>query len=250
MKAEDVLTGIPIGLRRELVKCFLEIERNYRERRWEPAELNGGKFCEVVYTILKGYIDGSYPTAASKPSNMLDSCQALGRSPRGSFPQSVRLYIPRLLIFLYDIRNQRGVGHVGSIDPNYMDATIVLHSAQWAMAELVRVFHNVDHQTATEAISALIERKIPIIWEVDGAKRVLQTRKKFSYKQKTLLLLYSTSSFVAEETLVTWVEHSNKAIFRRDVLVKGHKEKLWEYNSETRNVTLSPLGIVEAEKLL
>jgi hypothetical protein len=62
------------GLRTELLQEFGKITRNYRENRWEAAELNGGRFCEIVYTILDGYLDGHrYAAAASKPKDMM-SC--------------------------------------------------------------------------------------------------------------------------------------------------------------------------------
>ena len=73
----SILAGIPEPLRNELTKALNEILRNYRERRWEPSELNGGKLCEVVYTILRGHVDGKFPPKASKPANMVDACKAL-----------------------------------------------------------------------------------------------------------------------------------------------------------------------------
>jgi len=40
-------------MRSELLADFAKITRNYRERRWETAELDGGRLCEVVCTILE-----------------------------------------------------------------------------------------------------------------------------------------------------------------------------------------------------
>ena len=69
----------------------------------------------------------------------------------------------------YEIRNNRGVGHVGGdVDPNHMDAEAVQTMAGWAMAELVRIFHGVKTEEAQETVDALVERKSPIIWEVLG----------------------------------------------------------------------------------
>src|SRR5206468_654238 len=99
-----------------------EIERNFRERRWEPAELNGGKLCEAAYSILKGHVDGHFPAKPSKPSNFPQACLDLEKADP-KFGRSVRLLIPRMLIPLYDIRNSRSVGHIGGdVDPNHMDS--------------------------------------------------------------------------------------------------------------------------------
>jgi hypothetical protein len=51
---------------------------------------------------------------------------------------------------------------------------------------------------------------------------------------------------------VSWTEHSNAAVYRRDVLGRLHKERSVEYDRETEMVAISPKGVakVEAELLL
>src|SRR5690606_29767773 len=165
------LAGLPTGLRAELIDSYGNITRNFVERRWEPSELNGGKFAEVVYSIIDGAVAGAMPTKASKPKKMADACRALEGKPATSAlvgDKSFRVYIPRALVLLYDIRNQRGVGHIdGDVDPNSMDASAVVAIASWVMAELVRIFHNVSTKEAQDTVDALIERKTPLIWEVE-----------------------------------------------------------------------------------
>ena len=41
------------------------------------------------------------------------------------------------------------------------------------LAELIRVFHGVSLDEAQTAIDALLERKHPIVWEIERTKRVL-----------------------------------------------------------------------------
>ncbi len=247
MNYAQALGGLPTTLRDELLTAFNEIVTNYRESKWEPSELNGGKLCEVVYTILKGYTEGNYPAYSSKPSNMVDACKSLEKAGP-NFPRSVKIQVPRMLTALYEVRNNRGVGHVGGeVDPNHMDATVVLSMSKWILAELVRIFHNVDTKIATEIVELLTEREIPMIWLVNGKKRVLKTG--LSMKDKTLVLLYS-EPLVDELTLFGWVEHTNSAVYRRDILVKGHKNKLWEYDKVSKTITLSPVGSDYVEREL
>ncbi|MCY7288269.1 MAG: hypothetical protein LH624_08485 [Cryobacterium sp.] len=171
-----VLGSLPAGLRDPLLVALNEITTNYRLGKWEASELNGGKLCEIVYTILRGHVDGKFSAKPSKPGNMVDACNALAKADRKVFPQSVQITIPRVLIALYEIRNNRGVGHVGGdVDPNHMDATFVHAAARWVVAELVRLFHAVDTVTATSLVDALVERVVPGIWTVGAVKRVLAT---------------------------------------------------------------------------
>lgn len=248
--ATAYLAGIPAALRDELVAALNEIERNYRERRWEPSELNGGKLCEICYTIVRGHVDGKYPARAAKPRNMADACKALEQLDSSKFPRSLRIQIPRVLIALYEVRNNRGVGHVGGdVNPNAMDAAFVLSSSKWLVAELIRVFHEVGTEEAERAVEALIERASPVIWQLGDMRRVLATG--LSMKNMTLLLLYHASGWVDERSLFTWVEHSNPSVYRRDVLAKAHKDRLIEYERTAMRATISPLGVafVESELL-
>lgn len=241
----SALGAIPPTLRQELLRAFHQIVKNFRERRWEPAELNGGKLSEVVYSILKGYANGSYPAHASKPKNMVLACQSL-ETEAATAPRSIRIQIPRMLIALYEIRNNRNVGHVGGdVEPNHMDAVCVLQMAKWIMAELVRVLHDVGIDEASEIVEGLVERDTPLIWEVGGRKRVLNHH--LTMRDKTLLLLHATTPPVAESELVRWVEHSNASVYRRDILRKLHRERLVEYDAVTQTVQISPTGIADVE---
>jgi hypothetical protein len=236
-----ILTGIPPSLRAELVDAYNDILSNFIQNHWVASELNGGKLCEIVYTILKGLVDGSFPASATKPANMVDACRALEHAP-STFSRSVRIQIPRMLIALYEIRNNRGVGHVGSdVDPNHMDATAVLYMAKWIISELIRLFHSTDTATATAAVDLLVETNLPTIWVVDGKYRVLDTS--LNMISKTLLVLSQVGKEVSETDLFSWVEHSNPSIFRRDILKRAHAQKLIEYNSTAKTVRISPKGI-------
>jgi hypothetical protein len=241
--------GLPRPLIEELVNEYFKINKNFRENRWEPSELNGGKFCEVVYTILQGFIDKSYPTNASKPSNMLDACRNLEKIPDLSIPRSIRIQIPRILIALYEVRNNRGVGHVGGdVDPNHMDALYVVYSAKWVLAELIRIYHNLDLESAEKVVDSIVERIVPSVWEINGKKRVLDSS--LTMKNKTLLVLYSSVNPIKEQDLQLWVEHSNPSVYRQDVIRKMHLEKLIEYDPILKICTLSPKGIDYVEKTL
>lgn len=244
----SLLSGMPTTLRDELVQALNEIERNFKESRWEPSELNGGKLCEVVYSILKGYVENSYPPSASKPRNMVEACKGLEQSS-STFPRSVRIQIPRMLTALYEIRNNRGVGHVGGdVDPNHMDAACVLQMSKWVVAELIRVFHNVSTQEASAAVDALSDRDLPLIWQIDGVSRILDNS--LSMLDKTLVLLYGEPAGLQEAELVASIEHSNPSVYRRDILRKAHKKRLLEYNASTKKTTISPLGVQHVESVI
>lgn len=250
MKAsfDALFANIPAGLRKDLQDKFNDIVKHYYERKWEPSELNGGKFCEASYTILEGYTSGNYQDNAYKPQNMEWSCQQLANVTTA--PDSVRLSIPRAIIALYNIRNRRGVGHVGGeVSPNHMDAVYVLSSAKWILAELIRVYNGLTVTEAQQAVEELSERDIPLIWSSDNIKRVLVNG--LTKKDETLLLLYSSDSgSLSAKDLVRYTEHSNITYYKRDVLMPSHKKRLWEYDKTSGLVTILPPGVVEAEELM
>lgn len=241
--------GLPSALRAELIAEYDKIVRNYREDRWEAAELDGGRFCEIAYTICKGYLDGqNYAAKSTKPPNFPEACSALGKSPTSTGPQSIRIGIPRVLVGLYDVRNNRGVGHVGGeVNANHMDATFVLHTVQWVMAEFVRIFHNADTKTATAIVDTLVDRTLPVIWSVGDRKRVLATG--LALAKLTLLILYGEPTGRSDSDLASDLEQSRLANYKR-VLRALHEDRFVEYGSDG-NVEISPKGskLVEEDLL-
>jgi hypothetical protein len=248
---EDAFSALPTSLRDDLLAAFSEIVKTYREHKWEPSELNGGKLCEAVFTVIEGWLEGGkYPKRAKKPSRFPDTCWALAQKyahvPNSRSP---RILIPRMMIGLYDIRNNRGVGHAGAeVDPNHMDATVVLYTAKWLMAELVRLLHTLTTQEATAIVDGLIEREVSWVWMHGDKKRVLRTG--MTWKQQTLLLLLTEAGEVADADLFQWLEHPGMASFRKDVLKPLHKARHTEYDTDKRTVRLLPPGVTAAETLL
>jgi hypothetical protein len=238
-----LLAQIPTGLATPLLETYRDIASNFAEHRWEPSELNGGKFCECVYWICHGFLTGAYRAKPSKPQNMLADSRALESFKDTGRPgdRSLRILIPRMLPALYEIRNNRGVGHVGGdVDPNVMDATQVYSSASWILAELIRVFHNSTTTAAQEAVDALVERKTPLVWSPGTAKRVLATN--LSVAHQTLLLLHQALGWMSETELVMATEYSNTSVYRSKVLMKLHKERLVEFDRVGKRARISPKG--------
>jgi len=248
---EDAFSVLPSTLRDDVLSAFNEIVKNYREHRWEPSELNGGKLCEAIYTVVVGWLeDGRYPARAKKPSRFPQTCWALEQKYT-SVPdsRSARILIPRMMIGLYDIRNNRGVGHAGAeVDPNQMDATVVLYTAKWLMAELVRMLHTLHIDEAATIVDGLIEREVAWVWTHGDKKRLLRTG--MSWRQQTLVLLLTEAGDVAEADLFGWLEHPRLANLRQQILKPLHTERLIEYDQEKRTVRLLPPGVAAAEALV
>ena len=238
------LVGLPTGLRDPLIACFNEIARNFAEHRWEPAELNGGKICEVVYSILDGALCGAFASKPKKPSNMVEACRALESRPPISSrvgDRSLRILIPRMLPVLYEIRNNRGVGHVGGeVDPNFQDAVAVFQMASWLMAELVRIFHRISLAEAQATVNALVERKHPIVWQHGDIRRVLDPS--LPKGDQSLLLLYSVNDWCDDKELASWVEYSNLTQFRNRIIIPLHDSRALEYDRKVRRLRLTPRG--------
>ena len=206
--------------------------------------MNGGKFSEAAYTVLKGIVDGNFPLTVVKPPRFDQACRDFENAST-SFPRSVRIGIPRVLIALYEVRNNRNVGHLGGdVDPNTMDAALVLGMVKWVMAEFVRIFHSVSADEAARAVEQITERDLPIIWSVGDVKRIL--RPGLPQKIQVLILLHQNkgSSTVKELAASIEVRADN---LKRAVLLPLHKDRLIELETKTGLVNLSPSGVKRAE---
>lgn len=241
----DLLNSIPIGLRKPLLDEYNSLVQTYMEQRWSPSELSAGKFCEVVYNIILGYGTGSYPATPSKPRNFVDACKRLENN--ATVPRSFQILIPRLLPPLYEIRNNRGVGHVGGdVDPNQMDAYLTVSMCSWIMGELIRVYHNTTTIIAQRNVDYITNRKIPLVWTLNNIKRILNPNIKIP--DQILIFLATSNSKLSFDELINWVEYSNSTYFKK-ILKKLHKERLIEYSSDN-DIYILPPGTKKAEKII
>ncbi|QBR70196.1 hypothetical protein CU048_01655 [Beijerinckiaceae bacterium] len=128
-----------------------------------------------------------------------------------------------------------------------MDATLVVSACNWIMAELVRVFHNLPVKEAQRLVDALAERTIPIVWEGENVKRVLNDR--LSLRDKILMLTASCPEPVDSDDLLRWIEYNNKSYFLL-TLRKLHKGRLIEFNTQKNSVALLPPGAKKVAELI
>jgi len=246
VKAADTLAVIPSGLRTPLLAEYESIVQNYSEHRWLPSELSGGKFCEIVFTILDGFAQGAYAANPSKPSNFVDACRRLEQHTH--VPRSFQILIPRLLLALYEVRNNRGVGHVsGDVDPNHMDATFVVSNCNWVIAELVRVYHNLSTKEAQQVVDTLVERRIPLIWEGEDMRRVLNP--KMVLQSQVLLLLSTSIGKIATSDLFRWTGYKVQKYFLK-LLRSMHAKRLIDLSADEKTAIILPPGASEAAKII
>ena len=96
-----------------------------------------------------------------------------------------------------------------------------------------------------------MERKTPLIREVDagGTKRVLVPGLKT--KEQVLLLLHHSTGWVPAATLQKWVEYKNPTNFRNNVLSELHKPtRLIEFDAAGDRAKISPAGAADVEQRL
>ncbi|MFH1376437.1 MAG: hypothetical protein ABIH25_02265 [Candidatus Woesearchaeota archaeon] len=240
-----IFNSMPKELRENLEKYFLEIIKNYKENRWEPSELNGAKFSEVVFRILEWHTNNSYTSFGTKIQPFSDKLKQFEN--KTNFSNSIRFHIPKMLAVIYSLRNDRGVSHVGGdVNPNHMDSVAIVYISKWILAEIIRIVHTLSISDAHELVEKIVEKEIPVVWTIFNKKRVLNIN--LNFEDKTLVLLYSEyPKEINEKNLCAWVEHSNSSIYK-NVIKKLHKEKFIEYDKESSSVIISPKGIKRVEQ--
>ncbi len=182
-----VAGGLDAALVDEFLTAYEEAKRNYYLGGLRLNAVEGGRFCEAAFRFLQHRISGTSLPLGSK----LDSERAivqLSNAPK-THPDSVRLYIPRALRVVYDIRNNRDAAHLADgIDPNLQDATLVIAILDWVVAEFVRLYHSVAADEAQQMVSALVTRQAPTVQVFGEDLKVL--RRDLGAADHALVLLY------------------------------------------------------------
>jgi hypothetical protein len=236
---------IPQDICLELIKEYKHVKSQFFLRKWRPAELSGGRFCECILRAIEYLDTGSFtPFGVS-----LKSSDAIIRSAENnvSLSDSIRFIIPRLVRVILDFRNKRDVAHTGGeVSPNQLDSILISHTSDWILAELVRKFHRIDLIEAKKLIDSMIEIKIPIIDDINGFPKILNT--KLDATEKTLLLLYYKSpDTILDTDLFNWVTYSSIGNYRTRILNVLDEKALLHRSNLKSLITRKGVLFVEAK---
>lgn len=236
--------NIPAELIDELLEAFAEAKRRFYRQDLRPSEIEGARFSEAVFRVLQWRATGAY-TSVDKALPSVDKMMTTLLNAQGN--DSVRIHIPRTLRLIYDVRNKRDVVHLGGIDPNEQDATLVVRNMEWVLAELVRMYHNVSPAKAHRIIVDLVSKDVPLIQVFDGFPRIL---KQLRSSEHFLVLLYWRGSEGASLVqLREWARAPMRAQIKRTLTRLDEKDWI---HLNGGNYLLTDLGIreVDARKLL
>jgi hypothetical protein len=170
----------------QLVDEFTKLERRYILRDWEPAELDGGHFCEILARVLYHQDSGNLDLARdfSECSKYIhnDGVQhAVNRD------DAKMLFMA--LTVVHKFRSKRGIGHVSpTYSANHMDARYMMEAVRWAMVETLRVFWNGDREAAAKAVRELLRFDVPCVGKFEDVLVVQRTD--LHAEEEVLVLLH------------------------------------------------------------
>jgi hypothetical protein len=232
---------LPPPLARALVEQYVALKRRALRGDHEGVQEKGGKVAEHVLRAAQHLGGAAMVPLTSEISNMRKSCDDLEQLPRTQAHDAVRVVIPRVASALYTLRSKRRGGHTASeVDPSRTDALLTEGMADWLMAELFRLGHQLPLDQAEEAIASLVRRRIPAVFRSAGYARVLKPD--VPPRDELLLLLYGEATGATVPELTDWSGRTPDAT-RKDVsalvkarLVRAQKE------GRTRRVFILPSG--------
>jgi hypothetical protein len=171
----------------QLLDEFISAESRFIQRDWEPAELDGGQFCEILARICYHIDSGTL----SQNKDFGDCCKYIENEslPHKYAQRRDLLHIVKVLRTVYNFRSQRGAVHISSCyGANHMDSKLVIECVRWAMNETLRLFWKGDREAVGKAIRELLQFDVPSVGVFDGA--LLVQRTDLTAEEEILVLLH------------------------------------------------------------
>src|SRR5947207_10689472 len=134
---DDALKAIPSNFRKNILKTYREPSRRHSEAKYDASGLSAGKFCESVFRFLQHHLTGTCVPFGTAIPNFADECAKLVALPKTTGNESLRVVLPRTLVFVYTLRNKRGIGHIGGdVEANHIDSQVIATASDWIVCEL------------------------------------------------------------------------------------------------------------------
>src|SRR5271156_143108 len=188
--AKELSPPLDKALTESLVDEFVSLERRYIQRDWEPAQLDGGQFCEVLARIIYQQDSGNL-----NPAKEFNECAKYvededGHNKHAMLPRQDALHIIKVVRTAYKFRSQRGGVHISpTYKPNHMDSRAIMENVRWAFAETLRLFwKGSDREQVAKAIRELLQFDVPCIGKFEDV--IMVQRTDLSAEEEVLVLLH------------------------------------------------------------
>lgn len=243
IEKQRLITGLcpPLDnlLCNQLLDEFISAERRFIQRDWEPAQLDGGQFCEACARIIYHQDSGTLNRTKG-----FSECVAYiedDKAPHAILPRHDGLHLVRVLRTVYKFRSQRGAVHISpTYTPNHMDSKLLIECMRWAMSETLRIFWQQDREAVAKAIRELLQFDVPAVGVFEGL--VLVQRTDLNPEEEVLLLLhYAGDSGFSRHELGRFAQCSASSVTRAlQKLVASDSRQAIQLGSE--NFRLTDLG--------
>jgi len=197
-------------LAQQLVDEFVSQERRFIQRDWEPSQLDGGQFCEVLARILYHRDSGNLNASKS-----VDECLHYVENDQNQHavqPRQTALHLAKVMRTVYKFRSARGAVHISpSYKANHMDSKLVLEGVRWLFAEALRIWWKDDREKVAAATRELLQFDVPAIGKFETVLMVQRTD--LSARDEILVMLhYAGEAGFPQKELVQYVMHDARRI--------------------------------------
>jgi hypothetical protein len=189
---KSIAPPLDAPLANQLLDEFISLERRFIQRDWEPAELDGGQFAELLARIVYHQDSG----ILNPKKDFKECCEYVenDKANHKIVPRHDAIHLVTIMKAVYKLRSQRGAVH---ISPNYganqMDAKIMIEAVRWCMNDTLRIFWQGDRQKVAKAIREILQFDVPCVGVYEDV--ILVQRTDLSAAEEVLVLLH----FAGEE---------------------------------------------------
>ncbi|GAA2127236.1 hypothetical protein [Glycomyces algeriensis] len=203
MNEDELVAALSVAIDPTLAKQLIgeatQLEEAFALRKWKYSELDGGRFAEVAARILYSVDSGNLNLTKG-----VDQCLGYLENDQVShaFPErQAANHMARVLRAIYKLRSQRGAVHVSpTYEANEIDSRLIVESARWVLADLLRLFVTTDRAVAVEVIKELSRFPQPLIRNYGG------------------LPLLQSVSFTTEEEVLVHLLHARDGLSIKDLI--------------------------------
>lgn len=208
----SIAPPLDLSLATQLLDEYVSLERRFVLRDWEPAELDGGQFAEVLARIIYHQDSGTL-----NATRTLDDCLKHienDAAPHLVEPRHSAIHLGKVLRTIYKLRSQRGAIHITSrYSANHADARLITECVRWCMTETLRLFWSGERESAARAIRELLQFDVPCIGKFEDTLIVQRTD--LSAEEEILILLhYAGENGFSRKALGDYARTSGASVTR------------------------------------
>lgn len=255
-------SAIDLNLVNNITNIFESLQTSFQLLEFKKVGSDAGLFCEGVLMALWQLHNNSQFTITgvdfgtkcdqimNEQKYQIDIAKSKEENDEAiNRDESIRLFIPRTLLFVYTIRSKRQVAHLRGVEIDYIDSLLIVQACGWILAELLSIVSGIPNDEIMVLVQDVGKMHLPIVEWIHN--EIVVSKANLTRSQALVIIIAASGGSMPHAEAIKALQQNfpndnrTAAYSARDIAIDNE----WIHRTQSDILALRAKGWLESKKI-